>query len=276
MPTKNGSTLEKNCKFGFGLGDAIWFRTWGRSDGIPVVFAHGGPGNAIADYFGNSNTRFFADMDNSYFVVEIDQRGTGKSQPSVRDDWKNMKHYRDISIDKMCADFEAVRQHLGIDQWLVWGGSFGSTLAINYGERYPESTMALIIRGVYLDTAEEVYAVYSRNSYLDHPKRLHEFDILYEYAARYIAAKKYHNNVAARSKSSSNNTTQEERQQLTQALDPDDAEGLLRAYAQMVTDGDQSAIWHWFVFENNLMEIDPAISLIQIPSTTKSTGNPYP
>ena len=237
-------------------GIQIWFRTWGRSDGIPVVFIHGGPGNAIAEY---NNTRFFADVDDTFFVVEIDQRGTGYSQPSVRDDWKNMKHYQDISIDKMCADFEAVRKHLGIDQWLVFGGSFGSTLAINYGERYPESSMALIIRGVYLDTAEEVYAVYSRKSYLDHPKRLHEFDILYQYAARYIAAKEHYSAVRSRKGDplSSKNITDEEWQELTQVLDPNDAERLLRVYAEMISNGDHAAFWHWFVFENNLMEIDP-------------------
>ena len=230
-----------------GNGLQIWFRTWGRPDGIPIVFIHGGPGNAIADYFGNSNKRFFDDANHTYFVVEIDQRGTGKSQPSVRDDWKNMKHYQDISIDKMCDDFEQVRDYLGIDEWLVWGGSFGSTLAINYGERYPESCMALILRGIYLDTAEELYAVYSRQSYLDHPKRLREFDILYDYAAQYVQ----------RSTTTGNHEDDHHSQQQQQIFDPNDAERLLRVYAEMIADGDRYAIWHWFVFENNLMEIDP-------------------
>jgi hypothetical protein len=169
-----------------GNGLQLWFRTWGRMDGIPIVFIHGGPGNAIADYYDNGNKRFFEDANHTYFVVEIDQRGTGNSQPSVRDDWRNMKYYMDISMDVMCADFEQVRKYLGINQWLVWGGSYGSTLAINYGERYPKSCMALILRGIYLDTPEEAHAVYSRDVYLQHPQRLREFEILYNYAARYV------------------------------------------------------------------------------------------
>jgi proline iminopeptidase len=231
----------------------IWFRTWGRMDGtgIPIVFIHGGPGNAIADYFGNSNKRFFADDAHSFYVVEIDQRGTGNSRPSVRDDWHNMEYYQDISIDKMCADFEAVRTYLGIDQWLVWGGSFGSTLAINYGERYPESCLALIIRGIYLDTADEVQFIYSRNTYIHNPKRLREFDILYQYAADYVE-KKHSNNHDDNSGGSDVSDSSDP------FLDPNDAERILRVYAEMITSGDKYAIWHWFVFENNLMELDPA------------------
>jgi len=228
----------------------IWFRTWGRSDGngIPVVFVHGGPGNAIADYFGNGNNRFFGESSSrNFFVVEIDQRGTGNSRPSVRHHWTNMKYYEDITIDKMVDDFEQVRKHLGIDRWLVWGGSFGSTLSINYGQRYPRSCLALILRGIYLDSKEEVYAVYSRKTYLKIPKRLREFDILYEYAAKYVNET---NAYAAQD-------GEEEGHASSSPLDPNDAERLMRVYAEMITSGDKRAIWHWFVFENNLMELDP-------------------
>lgn len=221
-----------------GNGMEIWFRTWGRTDGIPVVFVHGGPGNAIADYFGNSNQRFFADANNSFFVIEVDQRGTGNSRPSVRDNWENMKYYADISIDKICQDFEKVREYLGIGEWLVWGGSFGSSIAINYGERYPESCMALILRGIYTDTVEEVYAVYSREVYLNNSKRLLEFDILYNFAAQYVER-------------------QEKHDKKPNPLDPNDAERLIRVYAEMISAGNRLATWHWFVFENNLMEQNP-------------------
>jgi len=148
-----------------------------------------------------------------------------------------MEYYKDISIDKMCADFEKVRQYLGIDQWLVWGGSFGSTLSINYGERYPESCLALILRGIYLDTAEEVNTIYSRKTYLKNPRRLGEFDTFFDYASKYV------------------NSTSTSHQ--IEVLDPNDAERIMRVYADMITSGDKYATWHWFVFENNLMEIDP-------------------
>ena len=195
----------------------LWFRTWGnRETGIPLLFVHGGPGNAIADY-NNGNKKFFSDQD--FFVVEVDQRGTGNSQPSVRDSWKNMKYYEDISIDLIVADFEVVRESLGIDRWMVWGGSFGSTLTINYASRYPERCLALILRGIYLDTAEEVHTVYAKQTYTKNPKRLAEFEILFDYAQNHLPEE--------------------------EELDPNDAETILQVYAQMIQSGDKYAIWHW-------------------------------
>jgi len=208
----------------------LWYRTWGnRESGIPVLFVHGGPGNAIADY-DNGNKRFFSHVD--YFVVEVDQRGTGNSQPSVRERIHNTKYYEDISIDVIAADYELVRQELGLEQWVVYGGSFGSTIGINYGTRYPERCLSLILRGIYLDTAEEVAAVYSRRTYLKNSKRLAEFDILYDYAV------------------------QESHKDYLPASS-DDAEGLMRAYYHLIEGGDDLAAWHWWAFENNLMEEEP-------------------
>mmetsp|Transcript_8529 Transcript_8529/g.14803 ORF Transcript_8529/g.14803 Transcript_8529/m.14803 type:complete len:223 (-) Transcript_8529:926-1594(-) len=89
-----------------GGGKEVWFRTWGTfrrnehflvPDVVPaLLFVHGGPGQAVADYE-NGNKRFFDST--KLFVIEVDQRGTGNSKPSVRDDYRNMEHYRDISID---------------------------------------------------------------------------------------------------------------------------------------------------------------------------------
>jgi len=210
----------------------LWYRTWGnRETGIPVLFVHGGPGNAIEDY-DNENQRFFDAQ--AFFVIEVDQRGTGNSQPSVRDraSKKNLQLYQDISIDQIAADYELVREALGLEKWIVFGGSFGSTISINYGTRYPERCLSLILRGIYLDTAEEVAAVYSRRTYLDNAKRLAEFDILYDYAAQ-KSAREY------------------------LPASPNDAEGLMRSYYQLIMEGDEKAMWHWFVFENNLMETEP-------------------
>ena len=89
----------------------LWYRTWGNvSKGVPVLFVHGGPGNSVGDYEG-INEKFFDK--NDFFVVEVDQRGTGNSQPSVHEDYKNMKFYLDISISQMADDFEKVREKLG-------------------------------------------------------------------------------------------------------------------------------------------------------------------
>lgn len=209
----------------------LWYRTWGNPEGIPVLFVHGGPGNAIADY-DNGNQQFFGSPA-AYWVVEVDQRGTGHSQPSVRDHATNARLYQTISIDQIAADYELVRAALGIDQWIVFGGSFGSTLSLNYGSRYPDACLTLVLRGIYLDTPEEVAAVYARESYLSNPPRRAEFDTLYDYAVAQSAPEHL-------------------------PADPNDAQGLLRAYYELILQGDEAAMWHWFVFENNLMETDPA------------------
>ena len=128
----------------------------------------------------SGNERFFDE--NIFWVVEMDQRGTGRSLPSVRQSWHNMKYYTNISIDMMAMDYELVREELNIDQWgLIWGGSFGSTVGLNYALRYPHRCQALIIRGIYLDTIPEVEQVYSRKTYMDNPKRVAEFDLLFEH-----------------------------------------------------------------------------------------------
>lgn len=165
-----------------GAGLSLWYRTWGnRATGIPVQFVHGGPGNAISDY-GHTNANFF--RAEKYYVVEVDQRGTGKSQPSVREDCRNSQYYTDISIDKMSHDFELLREELGFEKWLVFGGSWGSTLSLDYGTRYPERCLGLILRGIYLNTVPEFDEVFSRAPYLKNKKRLREFDTWFEMAAR--------------------------------------------------------------------------------------------
>ena len=130
-------------------GITLWYRVWGNPSGTPVVFVHGGPGQCVADY-NNINSRFFDSA--SYRVVEVDQRGTGSSKPSVRDDYKHMQKYMDISIEQMSADFELIREALGIERWLVFGGSWGSTLGLDYALTYPDRCLGLILRGIFLNT----------------------------------------------------------------------------------------------------------------------------
>eukprot|EP00977_Amphora_coffeiformis_P015858 scaffold4757_cov177-Amphora_coffeaeformis.AAC.1 len=223
----------------------VWYRTWGNPVAKPVVFVHGGPGNAIADY-GVENAEFFSAEE--YFVVEVDQRGTGKSQPSVRESAAHMQYYTDISIDQIAEDYEKVREQLGMDQWLVFGGSFGSTVGINYATRYPEACLGLIVRGIYLDTPAEMQAVYARSSHVNNPQRLHEFDILYDYVQQQQQQQQ-------QPQQQMDQTTRDE-----QALyiDPNDAQALTAAYAKLIEAGDRQAIWHWHVYENNLMETEPA------------------
>ena len=80
-----------------GDGIQLWFRCWGNRAGTPVLFVHGGPGNCVADYR-DINAKFFDHR--KFWVVEVDQRGTGQSQPSVREDFRHMQRYLDISISQ--------------------------------------------------------------------------------------------------------------------------------------------------------------------------------
>lgn len=224
------SASESNLHLGDGL--SLWYRTWGnRETGTPVLFVHGGPGNSVADY-GKMNAYFFDFR--YYFVVESDQRGTGKSKPSVWDDPANMERYRDVSIDQMASDFETLREALGIDAWLVFGGSWGSTLGIDYAERHPSRCLGLIVRGVYLNTEPEFEAIYSRKPFEDDPDRLANFNAFLAIAE------------------------QEAERSGEVRLDPNDAERIVRLYWRMILRGDRTAIWTWYVFEVNLMEEDPA------------------
>lgn len=98
---------------------SIWYRVWGNiNHGIPLLFVHGGPGNAVSDYH-NGNKRFF--NTNIFCIYEVDQRGTGLSYPSIRTNITNMKYYYNISISMICEDYELIRIYENITKWLVWG-----------------------------------------------------------------------------------------------------------------------------------------------------------
>jgi proline iminopeptidase len=103
---------------------------------VPVLFVHGGPGAGCSV----TDRRFF---DPGVFrVVLVDQRGAGRSTP--------LGELRDNTIDALVADFETVRERLGIARWHVFGGSWGSTLGLYYAQRHPERVLSLCLRGIWL------------------------------------------------------------------------------------------------------------------------------
>jgi proline iminopeptidase len=125
--------------------DALHSMYWeecGRADGIPVVFLHGGPGAGST-----SRHRRFFDPE-AYRIVVYDQRGAGRSTP--------LGELRDNTTPHLIEDLEALRRHLGVDRWLVFGGSWGSTLAIAYAEAHPERCLGLILRGIFLCRRSEI------------------------------------------------------------------------------------------------------------------------
>ncbi|MEO7775872.1 MAG: prolyl aminopeptidase [Steroidobacteraceae bacterium] len=114
----------------------LYFEESGNPQGKPVVFLHGGPG-------GGTNPRmrrFFDPL--RYRIVLFDQRGCGKSTPHAS--------LVDNTTWDLVADIEQLRGHLGVDRWQVFGGSWGSTLALAYAQRQPERVTELVLRGIFL------------------------------------------------------------------------------------------------------------------------------
>jgi proline iminopeptidase len=120
----------------------LYWEESGNPDGVPVIFLHGGPGAGTAPTY----RRFFDP--NHYRIVLMDQRGAGRSTPEAA--------VRDNTTAHLVADLELLREHLNIDRWVVFGGSWGSTLALAYGQAHPERCIGFILRGVFLFSDEEV------------------------------------------------------------------------------------------------------------------------
>ncbi|WP_158880660.1 prolyl aminopeptidase [Rhodanobacter sp. L36] len=114
----------------------------GNPAGIPVVFLHGGPGAGIAPY----HRRFFDPA--RYRIVLFDQRGAGQSTPFAE--------LTDNTTWHLVADIETIREQLGIESWIVFGGSWGSTLALAYAQRHVERVVALVLRGIFLGRPQEL------------------------------------------------------------------------------------------------------------------------
>ncbi|MBN2751246.1 MAG: prolyl aminopeptidase [Rhodospirillaceae bacterium] len=125
-----------------GDGHTLYWEQCGTPWGIPVIYLHGGPGSGCLP----THRRFY-DPDH-YRIVLFDQRGCGRSTP--------LGETRANTTAHLIADIEALRQHLGISRWLISGGSWGTTLALAYGQAHPESCLGFILRGVFLFSAEEV------------------------------------------------------------------------------------------------------------------------
>jgi proline iminopeptidase len=114
----------------------LYYEQSGNPKGKPVVFLHGGPGGGTEP----TMRRFFDPR--GYRIVLFDQRGCGASRPHAE--------LRDNSTWDLVGDIEALRTHLGLERWMVFGGSWGSTLALAYAQSYPERVTELVLRGIFL------------------------------------------------------------------------------------------------------------------------------
>jgi proline iminopeptidase len=120
----------------------VYFEESGNPDGIPVVFVHGGPGAGTEP----SHRRFFDPA--RYRIVLFDQRGSGRSTPHAE--------LRENTTWDLVSDMERIRVLLGIERWVVFGGSWGSTLGLAYAETHPERVSGLILRGIFLLRDKEI------------------------------------------------------------------------------------------------------------------------
>ncbi len=128
----------------------LYFEQSGNPDGKPVVFLHGGPGGGT-----DPKHRTFFDPKH-YRIILFDQRGCGQSEPHAS--------LVDNTTWHLVEDIEALRTHLGIKRWQVFGGSWGSTLAVAYAQSYPERVTELILRGIFLFTRRESEWFYGKGT----------------------------------------------------------------------------------------------------------------
>jgi len=128
----------------------LYYEQCGNPNGKPVVFLHGGPGGGISpDY-----RRYFDPQ--VYRVVLFDQRGSGRSTPHAS--------LEENTTWDLVADIERLREHLGINRWQVFGGSWGSTLALAYAETHPDRTTELVLRGIFLCRPKEISWFYQQGA----------------------------------------------------------------------------------------------------------------
>ena len=131
-------------------GHRIWYEQSGNPAGKPAVFLHGGPG-------GGSDPKYRRFHDPAaYRIVVFDQRGCGKSRPYAS--------LQDNTTWHLVADIEALRERLGIERWQVFGGSWGSTLALAYAQQHPERVTELVLRGIFLLRRSELEWFYQRGA----------------------------------------------------------------------------------------------------------------
>lgn len=123
-------------------GHRVYYEDSGNANGMPIIFCHGGPG-------GSSKAGVRRTMDSSrYRIIQFDQRGCGHSTPAGE--------LKENNLQKSIEDMEALREHLGVERWIVIGGSWGSTLALAYSEQHPKRVLSMLLIGMWLLRRSEI------------------------------------------------------------------------------------------------------------------------
>jgi proline iminopeptidase len=152
---------HRSGRLDVGDGHELYWELCGNPDGLPAVFLHGGPGAGC----GPDHRRLFDPA--RYNVLLFDQRGCGRSTPHASLEANTTWHLLD--------DIERLRQMAGFEKWLVFGGSWGSTLGLAYAEKHPERTSALILRGIFTMRQAELDWFYQNGASMVFPDRWEAF-----------------------------------------------------------------------------------------------------
>ena len=128
----------------------IYVEESGNKNGKPVIFLHGGPGGGVDPKY----RRYF--NPDKWRIIMFDQRGCGKSTPFAE--------LKENTTWDLVDDIEKIRNHLSIDRWVIYGGSWGSTLSLAYSQTYPDSCKALILRGIFLVRKKELHWFYQEGA----------------------------------------------------------------------------------------------------------------
>ena len=131
-------------------GHSLYIEESGDPQGIPILFLHGGPGAGTSAF----DRRFF-DPD-KYRIILFDQRGSGQSKPHAS--------LNDNTTSHLVADIEKIREYLNVEQWALFGGSWGSTLALVYAQAYPERVRGMILRGIFLCREQDLNWFYQEGA----------------------------------------------------------------------------------------------------------------
>ena len=133
----------------------------GTLDGIPVVFLHGGPGSGC-----EFDSRCFFDP-KKFRIILFDQRGAGRSTPHGE--------LTDNNTDELVVDLERIREFAGVEKWMLFGGGWGSALALKYAEAHPDRVLSLVLRGIFLGSASETHWVYQQGTNQFFPDHREDF-----------------------------------------------------------------------------------------------------
>ncbi len=166
-----------------GGGHSIYYEQSGNPDGKAAVFVHGGPGGG-----GDVGARRFFDPA-GYRILVFDQRGAGRSRPEAS--------LTDNTTWHLVADMEVLRQHLDIDRWLVFGGSWGSTLSLAYAQRHPDAVSELVLRGIFLLREKELSWFYQSGASELYPDQWEHFLAVIPDEERHDLLGAYHRRLVA-------------------------------------------------------------------------------